>query len=47
MIFIEPVTGKRDVEYLVDAKLKNMLNEGDELEIFVTPSKDSMFIYLI
>ena len=44
--YVEPVTGKRDVEYLVDAKLKkNMLNEGDELEIFVTPTKDS-YVYI-
>ena len=44
--YVEPVTGKRDVEYLVDAKLKeNMLNEGDELEISVTPTKDS-YVYI-
>ena len=44
--YVDPVTGNRDLDYRVDTNLKNnVLNDGDELEIYVTPTKDS-YVYV-
>ena len=44
--YVEPVTGKRDLEYQVDASLaSDMLKEGEDLVIKVTPTIDS-YVYV-
>ncbi len=44
--YVEPVTGRRDLEYQVDASLvNNMLKEGEDLVIKVTPTIDS-YVYV-
>ena len=44
--YVEPVTGRRDLEYQVDASLvSDMLKEGEDLVIQVTPTIDS-YVYV-
>ena len=44
--YVEPVTGRRDLEYQVDASLvSNMLKEGEDLVIQVSPTIDS-YVYV-
>ena len=45
--YVVPVVGKRDVAYQLHAYLENnMLNTGDEINIFIETNKDS-YIYIL